>query len=71
MQFAFMKILITSECKKVPVNDICKKLWPGKDNAKETLYTLVHRLKPIVETNSNVKIISDKGGYYSLKIENY
>jgi len=70
MQYAFMKILITSECKKVPVNDICKKLWPGKDNSKETLYTLVRRLKPIVESNSNVRIISDKGGYYSLKIEN-
>lgn len=67
MQYAFMKILITSECKKVPVNDICEKLWSGKDNAKETLYTLVRRLKPVVKSNSNVKIISDKGGYYSLK----
>ena len=28
------------------------------------------RLKPVVESNSNVRIISDKGGYYSLKIEN-
>lgn len=70
MQYAFMKILITSECKKVPINDICEKLWPGKDNAKETLYTLVRRLKPVVESNSNVKIISDKGGYYSLRIVN-
>ena len=67
MQFAFMKILITSECKKVSVNDICKELWPGKDNAKETLYTLVRRLKPVVENNSNIRIISDKGGYYSIK----
>ena len=70
MQFAFMKMLMTSECKKVPVSDICEKLWPGKDNARETLYTLVRRLKPVVESNSNVRIISDKGGYYSLKIEN-
>lgn len=70
MQYAFMKILITSECKKVPINEICQKLWPGKDNSKETLYTLVRRLKPVVESNSNVRIISDKGGYYSLKIEN-
>lgn len=70
MQYAFMKILITSECKKVPINDICKELWPGKDNSKETLYTLVRRLKPVVESNSHVRIISDKGGYYSLKIVN-
>lgn len=69
MQFAFMKMLITSECKKIPVNDICRRLWPGKENSKETLYTLVRRLKPVVENNSNVRIISDKGGYYSLKIK--
>ena len=35
----------------------------GTDNARESLYTLVRRLKPIVESNSNVKIVSDKGGY--------
>ena len=70
MQFAFMKMLITSEYRKKSVTEICDKLWPGKDNAKENLYTLVRRLKPVVENNSNIRIISDKGGYYSLKIEN-
>ena len=70
MQFAFMKMLITSEYRKMSVTKICDKLWPGKDNAKENLYTLVRRLKPVVENNSNIRIISDKGGYYSLKIEN-
>ena len=70
MQFAFMKMLITSEYRKMSVTEICDKLWPGKDNAKESLYTLVRRLKPVVENNSNIRIISDKGGYYSLKIEN-
>lgn len=67
MQYAFMRILITSECKKVQVNDICKKLWPAKDNSKETLYTLIRRLKHVVESSSNVRIITEKGGYYSLK----
>lgn len=69
LQFAFMKILITNEDKRVPVHKICESLWPGKYNARETLYTLVRRLKPVVEGNSNIKIISEKGGYYSLRIE--
>lgn len=58
-----MKMLMEKENKKVAVEEICDKLWPGKDNARESLYTLVRRLKPIVESNSNVKIVSDKGGY--------
>lgn len=66
MQLSFMKMLIAKENKKVAVEEICDKLWPGKDNARESLYTLVHRLKPIVESNSNVKIVTDKGGYYAL-----
>ena len=70
MQLAFMKMLMASEKKKVSADEICHKLWPGKDNAKESMYTLVHRLKPIVENNSNVKIVTDKGGYYALIIRN-
>ena len=66
MQLSFMKMLMEKENKKVAVEEICDKLWPGKDNARESLYTLVRRLKPIVESNSNVKIVTDKGGYYAL-----
>ncbi len=69
MQLEFMKLLITSEYKKRSVNEICDCLWPGKENAKESLYTLVRRLKPVVENNSNVRIISDKGGYYALTVK--
>lgn len=66
MQLSFMKMIMTSEDKELSVDEICRNLWPGKDNAKESLYTLVRRLKPIVESNSNVKIIADKGGCYRL-----
>ena len=48
----------------------CHNLWPGKENAKESLYTLVRRLKPIVENNTNLKIVTDKGGYYRLSLKN-
>lgn len=70
MQRSFMKMLMESEDKKVSIDDLCRKLWPGKENAKESLYTLVRRLKPIVESNTNLKIVTDKGGYYRLSLKN-
>ena len=70
MQQSFMKMLMESEDKKVSVDDICRNLWPGKENAKESLHTLVRRLKPIVERNTNLKIVADKGGHYLLSLEN-
>lgn len=50
-------------------SDICQSLWPGKDNADETLYTLIRRLKPIVEDNSNLRITTDRGRAYGLEIK--
>ena len=70
MQRSFMKMLMESEDKKVSIDDICRNLWPRKENAKESLYTLVRRLKPIVESNTNLKIVADKGGYYRLSLKN-
>ena len=69
MQRSFMKMLMESEDKKVSIDDICRNLWPRKENAKESLYTLVRRLKPIVESNTNLKIVADKGGYYRLSLK--
>ena len=70
MQRSLMRILMESEEKRVSIDDICRNLWPGKDNAKESLYTLVHRLKPILESNTNLKIVTDKDGYYRLSLKN-
>lgn len=69
MQLSLMKMLMASENKRLSVDEICHSLWPGKTNAKESLYTLVRRLKPIVERNSNVRIVAEKGGYYVLSIK--
>ncbi len=66
MQLSLMKLLMINESKKVSINDICQNLWPKKENARESLYTLMRRLKPIVERNSNVKIITYKNGHYGL-----
>ncbi|WP_300730031.1 winged helix-turn-helix domain-containing protein [uncultured Bacteroides sp.] len=69
MQLQLMKMFMESENHQLSVDDICNKLWPGKDNAKETLYTLIRRLKPIVEKNSNVRIVAEKGHYYALRTD--
>ena len=46
----------------------CDTLWPKKDDANDTLYTLIRRLKPIIEEHSDLKIESDRGRSYELKI---
>ena len=48
---------------------ICDRLWPKKPDASDTLYTLIKRVKPILEANSNLKIESDRGKSYTLKIK--
>ena len=47
--------------------EICSTLWPKKEDASETLYTLIRRLKPIIEQHSDLKIESDRGRAYELK----
>ena len=49
--------------------EICDHLWPKKPDATDTLYTLIKRVKPIIEANSNLKIESDRGKSYTLEIK--
>jgi len=51
----------------LPKEEICTTLWPKKEDANDTLYTLVRRLKPIVEEHTNLMIVADRGKNYSLK----
>lgn len=69
MQRSLMRMLMTCEDKRASVDDLCANLWPKKDNARETLYTLVRRLKPIVERHSNLRLVAEKGGYYALILQ--
>ena len=52
---------------KLPKETICQKLWPNKPDASETLYTLMKRLKPIVEEQGELHIICDRGRSYQLQ----
>ena len=69
MQHSLLKMFITAETHTLSKLEICDRLWPKKPDANDTLYTLIKRIKPIVETHSTLKIESDRGKSYSLKIK--
>ena len=68
MQHSLLKMFITAETHTLSKQEICDQLWPKKSDANDTLYTLIKRIKPILETHSTLKIESDRGKSYSLKI---
>lgn len=67
MQYELMKMFFLADNHTLSKQDICNRLWPQKDNACETLYTLIRRLKPILATHGHLKIESDRGKSYILK----
>ena len=68
MQQQLMEMLWQSPSHKLSKTEICDALWPKKEDVSETLYTLVRRLKPIIEEHSNLKIEVDRGRAYGLTI---
>ena len=66
MQQQLMEMLWKSPSHKLSKAEICDALWPKKEDASETLYTLIRRLKPIIEEHSDLKIESDRGKTYGL-----
>lgn len=68
MQQQLMELLWLSPSHQLSKTEICDALWPKKEDASETLYTLIKRLKPIIEEHSNLKIEVDRGKSYGLTI---
>lgn len=68
MQYALMQMFYLNDAHRLTKPHICRALWPGKDNADETLYTLIRRLEPIVERHSNLHIANDHGHAYVLRV---
>ena len=66
MQYQLMEMFFKSPSHQLTKTEICDALWPKKPDASETLYTLIRRLKPVIEQNSNLKIESDRGKAYRL-----
>lgn len=69
MQHSLMEMFMESEDHTLSKQEICDRLWPKKPDASDTLYTLIRRIKPIIEANSNLKIESDRGKSYKLDLK--
>lgn len=67
MQHSLLEMFMNSEDHSLSKQEICDRLWPKKPDASDTLYTLIKRVKPIIEEHSNLKIESDRGKSYTLK----
>ena len=68
MQKQLMEMFFHNDAHILTKTEICDALWPKKDDANDTLYTLIRRLKPIIEEHSDLMIESDRGRAYELKI---
>ncbi len=66
MQHQLMQLFMQSAHHQLSKQEICETLWPKKPDASETLYTLIRRIKPIIEKNSNLLIESERGKAYKL-----
>ena len=69
MQQQLMEMFFRSPGHQLSKTEICDALWPKKTDASETLYALISRLKPIIEQHSELKIESDRGRAYVLKMK--
>ena len=69
MQHTLLQMFMNSETHSLTKQEICDRLWPRKPDASDTLYTLIKRIKPIIEEHSNLKIESNRGKNYSLEIK--
>lgn len=69
MQHTLLEMFMNSENHCLSKQEICDRLWPKKPDASDTLYTLIKRVKPIIEEHSNLKIESNRGKSYTLKFK--
>ena len=69
MQHKLMEMFFHSPSHSLTKTEICDALWPKKPDANETLYTLIRRLKIVVEHHSDLKIESDRSKAYRLTVK--
>ena len=69
MQHRLMEMFFLSPSHTLTKAEICDTLWPRKPDASETLYTLIRRLKPVIERHSVLRIESDRSRAYRLEIK--
>lgn len=67
MQQQVMEMFFHAPSHRISKAEICEALWPKKPDAYDTLYTLIRRLRLIVEKHSNLRIESDRSKSYCLR----
>ena len=67
MQHQLMELFFRAPGHQMDKNEICEHLWPRKPDANDTLYTLIRRIKPIIEGQSDLRIECERGRSYTLK----
>lgn len=70
MQQQLLGMFFSAPSHSLLKSEICDALWPKKPDASDTLYTLIRRLRHIVEKQSSLRIESDRGKSYQLKDSN-
>jgi len=66
MQRQVMEMFLSSPTHELSKEEICEALWPRKDDASDTLYALISRLKGVVESQTSLRITSERGRAYRL-----
>ena len=69
MQHHLMEMFFHTPPHSLTKTEIYDALWPKKPDASETLYTLIKRLKPVIEQHSDLKIESDRSKAYQLRVK--
>ncbi|MGM9694612.1 MAG: helix-turn-helix domain-containing protein [Alloprevotella sp.] len=67
MQEQLMDMFMKAPEHRLTKQEICDALWPHKDNAAETLYTTIRRLRNELHESSEWEIESERGKTYELK----
>ena len=68
MQRQLAQMLLEAPGRKLGKADLCLALWDGKDNAEESLYTLVRRTKQALK-DTDIEIVCNRGESYELRIK--
>lgn len=66
MQHQLMEMFFLSPSHRLTKQEICDALWPKKEDASDTLYTMIRRLKQELGKSSSLHIKSDRGKAYIL-----
>ena len=67
IQEQLMEMFMKAPGHRLTKQEICDALWPNKDNAAETLYTTIRRLRNELHASSDWEITSERGKNYELR----